>query len=1031
MHIVIHAMGMPFDGDTIRERSLGGSESAAYYLARELLALGHRVDVWTGKEGCDGFFDGVRYAWVGHANEHAPCGTRFEQYAVHTPFDVLIVQRHPVAFHKRFGAKVCIWQLHDLALHRSMPVISHGLWQIDAITGVSHWHVEQIKEVYGFKPDHHHAVPNGIDLSLYERWRPMPTDLSETLKITPREFHKTLEALDSSIEFKLLYQSRPERGLENLVRPGGIMEQLKQANVRLYTCGYGNTTAEMAAYYAQLDEWSDTLPNVTKLGTLTKADLAQVQMRCDALFYPSKFEETSCISAMEAMAAGLPILGSKVGALPETCRGAGALLLPLVNGEPDIKRFVGIVEDWAEHPKVLDEMRERQLKAAPRWTWTESAKKLDALIAKLFEKRSSSFARNLRHCIEHSDIVFGEWLINRWAKGQEDAAPIDPIASLSIEEIEKMYAFADDGPKLKAHYEHHQGKYYDEHEEHVVGEDVTSTTRFRGVLQFVAEAANRQPRAPMRVLDYGCAHGHYVVPLAKMLPAAQFTGVDISARAIKAALSWARKEKLGNTAFVVGDQSALNPAFLCERVEGLATGTDGELVAPAYELFDVVIAGEIVEHVRDYVGLLNQLESVLKPGGLLIVTTPAGRWEWTGREAFKTGREHLHHFERADIEEICGDKDVDIVYAPAEPDMSGFPLGSWVWSVRADGEPYRPVNYERKAKQLAPRELVSACLIVKDGEHRIGQSIDRFADFVDEVVVAIDKRSSDATIHAIDTARRRHPWVPIIILDGKAALEDGFAAARNVTLDAMSGDWILWLDVDEDMQTPWGIHRLLRDGCCNGYALGQFHFAIDPPAVIGTDWPCRLFRRDSGARFHGLVHEHPEVRMGDAVPHTYMRPETKFLHSGYVDENTRRARFRRNWPLLQRDMELNPERKLNAFLMLRDIAQSMMFEMQQTQGHVLEGHPERARLGIKLFERVMSFRQIKMLVDCMSYYSLCCEVLQSGFEIDIKFQVAHPQARDLAGTVELKGRVYSREHLRQLLTLVTEESTKHYESQHL
>ena len=36
MHIVLYAGGIPFDGETIEERSLGGSESAAYYVAKEL-----------------------------------------------------------------------------------------------------------------------------------------------------------------------------------------------------------------------------------------------------------------------------------------------------------------------------------------------------------------------------------------------------------------------------------------------------------------------------------------------------------------------------------------------------------------------------------------------------------------------------------------------------------------------------------------------------------------------------------------------------------------------------------------------------------------------------------------------------------------------------------------------------------------------------------------------------------------------------------------------------------------------------------
>ena len=44
-NILMHVGGMPFNGDTIPSgQSLGGSESAAYYLAKALVKRGHRID---------------------------------------------------------------------------------------------------------------------------------------------------------------------------------------------------------------------------------------------------------------------------------------------------------------------------------------------------------------------------------------------------------------------------------------------------------------------------------------------------------------------------------------------------------------------------------------------------------------------------------------------------------------------------------------------------------------------------------------------------------------------------------------------------------------------------------------------------------------------------------------------------------------------------------------------------------------------------------------------------------------------------
>jgi Glycosyl transferase family 2 len=82
-------------------------------------------------------------------------------------------------------------------------------------------------------------------------------------------------------------------------------------------------------------------------------------------------------------------------------------------------------------------------------------------------------------------------------------------------------------------------------------------------------------------------------------------------------------------------------------------------------------------------------------------------------------------------------------------------------------------------------ETVSACIIARDEEERLPECLDSVA-FCDEVVV-VDGGSSDGTM---GLARAR----------GARVVEQawlGFAAQRNVALDAASGDWILEIDADE------------------------------------------------------------------------------------------------------------------------------------------------------------------------------------------------------------------------------------------
>jgi glycosyltransferase involved in cell wall biosynthesis len=348
---------MPFNGETILTKSLGGSESAGYYLAFELAKRGHKVSVFTSSTE-EGTFDGVTYCFAGNSSAATPLGDRFEFYAQNTPHDVLIIQRHPYAYHKKWAAKLCIHQMHDLALHRYNSCIHNGLSNTDVLTVVSDWHKKQLLEVYGIKESSVVVVPNGVDGSNYESIEPKP----------------------KATTFDMLYQSRPERGLEHLVRPGGIMERLHESDPGkyvLYYCSYDNTTEQMAPYYAQLNEWAKRLPNVCNLGSMTKSKLAEVQVSCDLLCYPTEFEEVSCITAMESMHAGLPLLTSVVGALPETCAGAGVILHDLVDGRADEEAFITTIRYLNANPLNLQALRDRQIEAAKNATWKVAADKLE------------------------------------------------------------------------------------------------------------------------------------------------------------------------------------------------------------------------------------------------------------------------------------------------------------------------------------------------------------------------------------------------------------------------------------------------------------------------------------------------------------------------------------------------------------------------------------------------------------------------------------------------------------------------------
>ena len=102
-------------------------------------------------------------------------------------------------------------------------------------------------------------------------------------------------------------------------------------------------------------------------------------------------------------------------------------------------------------------------------------------------------------------------------------------------------------------------------------------------------------RAGDRVLDLGCGDGAFAAALVQA--GATVTGVDVAAEAVRRARERA-------------------PQAQIERV------AEGAALPLAEDAFDVVWAGEVLEHVADVVGLLAEVRRVLRWGGTLLVTTP-------------------------------------------------------------------------------------------------------------------------------------------------------------------------------------------------------------------------------------------------------------------------------------------------------------------------------------------------------------------------------------------------------------------------
>jgi ubiquinone/menaquinone biosynthesis C-methylase UbiE len=156
------------------------------------------------------------------------------------------------------------------------------------------------------------------------------------------------------------------------------------------------------------------------------------------------------------------------------------------------------------------------------------------------------------------------------------------------------------------------------------------------LLAQIAAISGRPPQG-LRVLDIGCGEGHFAAVLLR-------GGAD-----------------------VVAADVAEEPL---RRARARYPGLDVRLVEPEAPLpmedtsFDVVWAGETIEHVADTSQWLSQVRRVLRSGGLLLLSTPnhgplSRAWWGLSRKAFETHfdprSDHLRFYTRCALEGLLED----------------------------------------------------------------------------------------------------------------------------------------------------------------------------------------------------------------------------------------------------------------------------------------------------------------------------------------------------------------------------------------
>lgn len=197
--------------------------------------------------------------------------------------------------------------------------------------------------------------------------------------------------------------------------------------------------------------------------------------------------------------------------------------------------------------------------------------------------------------------------------------------------------------------------------------------------------------------------------------------------------------------------------------------------------------------------------------------------------------------------------------------------------------------------------VLSACILTRDEPADLRRALLSLGNVADEILVVANHDTSAQTIATAEEAGAR--LIPI-------QWEKSFAAARNAGLEAARGEWVLWLDTDEELVTADRMlfRRLMSDAAALAYYVRIQDVDDSGAPVMSQRHHRSLYRRRDDIRYVGRIHEHFEPSLEDRATSMGMRIELSpvcFRHRGYTAERNPR-RLQRNVALLELELRDRP-----------------------------------------------------------------------------------------------------------------------------
>ncbi len=349
---IIDVLGLPYDGRTVYQRGLGGSESAVTYLSEELAKVGFSVTVFNECNADDtspGVYNGVEYQPLASLRDH-PCNfdiaissRSVEPWVPSHLRDAITLKVDPAVFEKIQQCSHKILWLHDTFCYGD-----HLLEQlavdnyINELFVLSDWHMSYVLNC-------DHGRRRNYEVLKNRTW------------ITRNGIRNWLDWVDISQKnpTQYVYNSSVSKGMAPLLERiwPRVRQAIPDATLKIvggyYRFRSDQEPDEQEQRWHNLKNYYDGKDGIEFLGIITQREIAQVLAHSTFMLYPAAFPETFGISSVESINYNTPLITCRFGALEETALDMACYkidyaiepnsLFPDIPTDSQVDRFVDMV----------------------------------------------------------------------------------------------------------------------------------------------------------------------------------------------------------------------------------------------------------------------------------------------------------------------------------------------------------------------------------------------------------------------------------------------------------------------------------------------------------------------------------------------------------------------------------------------------------------------------------------------------------------------------------------------------------------